>query len=328
MSRDRIENDNNTGFDLLWVGPNATNVPKEAILVDSLSQDIQLSNSSQWQNSDDIRYYGGNTWQTSLHGASLTYTFEGVAIWFYGTFIFDLVFYNVSLDGGDPEQLKGVHPNFITQQILWSKIGLAPGRHTFTLTHNDANGKLLSLDYFRYVVPNSLTMDESKLHYSLLCIRVLRNEDASALPSSAFTTDGSSSISSVNPPTTTAPTSAPTSSSSNSSTIFLAVGLSIGILFLVVVILFAFHYIRRSRRKRRTLDLGAHPPTPHLVVPSTTPPVVRKQALWTSNKYRRNQPRTPEVSSSRLDIPSSVEPSLPPSYESHFQNERVVLPQE
>ena len=326
MFRDRIQNDHDTGFDLLWVGPNATNVPKEAILVDSLSQDIQLSNSSQWQNSDDVRYYGRNSWQTNLHGASLTYTFEGVAIWFYGTFIFDLVYYNVSLDGGDPEQLKGVHPNFITQQMLWSKTGLAPGRHTFTLTHNDANGKLLSLNYFRYVVPNSLTLDESKFYYPSLCIRVLRNEDASALPSSAFTTAGSSTISSVNPPTTTAPISAPTSSPSNSSTIFLAVGLSIGILFLVVVTLFAFLYIRRSRRKRRTLDLGAPPPTSHLVVPSTTWPVVRKQPLWAPS-----QPGTSEVSSSGLDIPSSVEPTstgLPPSYESHFQNERVVLPQE
>ena len=299
--------------------------------MDSLSQDIQLSNPSQWQNSDDVRYYGRTTWQADLHGASLTYTFEGVGIWFYGTFAPTLVWFNISLDGADPERVTGVYSNLVTQQMLWSKTGLAPGRHTFTLSHDDANGRLLCLDYFRYVITNSLTMDESNLYCSLLCIRVLRNEDASALPSSAFTTAGSSTISSVNPPTSTAPTTAPNLSSSTSSTISLAVGLSTGILSLVVVILFAFLYIRRSRRKRRTLDLGEHPPTPHLVVPWTTWPVVKRQPLWTSDKHSRNQPKTLEVSNSHLDIPSSVEPTstgLPPSYESHFQNERVVLPQE
>jgi len=112
---DRIENDKNAGLDLLWAGPNATNVPKEAILVESLSQDIQLSNASQWSNTKNLQFYGPNAWQTNLHGASLTYTFEGVAIWFYGNFYSNQMFYNISLDGANPERVTSALPSFLTQ---------------------------------------------------------------------------------------------------------------------------------------------------------------------------------------------------------------------
>jgi len=163
-------------------------------------------------------------------------------------------------------------------------------------------------------------MNEAKFQCFLLLIRVLRNEDASALPSSAFTASIESTIFSNNPPASTAPTSAPLSSPSNSSTTFLAVSLSVGVLFLGAIILFAFLYKRRSRRKRESIELeDAHLPRPHVIVPSTTWPIVRKQPLPTSNHHIRNQPEASEISS---PIPSSPGPTgigLPPSYESHFQ---------
>jgi hypothetical protein len=155
MFYNRIENDNNTGFDLLWAGPNATNIPKEAILVDSSSQGIQFSKPLQWTNTADIRFYQRSTWYTTSHGASLNYTFEGVAIWFYGSIDAPDAFYTISLDGARPERLNGANPiGLLTQQMLWSKIGLAPGQHTITLTQDDDNGKYVNLDYFRCVIPN------------------------------------------------------------------------------------------------------------------------------------------------------------------------------
>ena len=328
MFCDRIENDGDKGFDLLWAGPNATNIPKEAILVESSSQDVQLSNPSQWTNTNDSRVYGRNTWYTTSHGATLKYTFEGVAIWYYGSVDIPNAFYNVSLDSSDPERLSATNPTgLLTQQMLWSKVGLTPGRHTFTLTQDDDNGKYVNLNYFRWVVSKLSAMDGSKFYYSLCRIRVLLNKDASALPSSAFPTAGSSTIFSVNSPTSTAPTPAPSSSPSNSSTIFLAVGLSIG-LCVVMVILVTFLYIRRSRRKGRSLEVDAQLPTPHFVVPSRRGPITRKQPL--SIQHRRNEPETSEIYSSVLDTPNSSEPTstgLPPSYESHFEHGRVVLPQ-
>jgi len=156
---------------------------------------------------------------------------------------------------------------------------------------------------------------------SYTTIRVLRNADASVLPASAFTTSSESTTFSINPTASTAPT---LSSPSNSSTVFLAVGLSVGLLILGAVILFAFLYKRRSRRKRRSLELelDTRLPTPHFIEPFTTGPVVRKQPLLKSSHQTQNQPEASESSNSVLETLSSPGPTsigLPPSYESHFR---------
>ena len=329
MFRDRITNDNNKGFDLLWAGPNATNIPKEAIIVESSNQDIQLSNPFQWTNTTDPRFYRLHTWYTNSHGASLKYTFEGVAIWFYGAVDTSHGFYTISLDDSKPERLTSINPTGrLTQQMLWSKVGLTPGQHTFTLTQDDDDGKYVNVDFFRCVVSKFSVMDESKFHYFLLLSRVLRNEDASVLPPSAFTPSGESTTLSNNPPASTASTSSSSSSPRNSSTIFLAVGLSVGLLILGGAILFAFLYKRRSRKKRGTVEHSHLPtPMPHVIVPSTTWPVARKQPLPSSNQPIRNQPEASELSNYTSNTPSSPGPTLPPSYESHYESDTVSLPQ-
>ena len=78
----RVENSSGQGFDLLWEGPNATNVPKEAAIVDSSSPDIILSNPSQWFNGTGVDRYRQNELFTNQTGASLNFTFDGVAIWY------------------------------------------------------------------------------------------------------------------------------------------------------------------------------------------------------------------------------------------------------
>ena len=78
----RVENSSGRGFDLLWEGPNATNVPKEAIIVDDTSPDIVLSNTSQWVSSSILDRYRKSELATSQPGASLDFSFIGVAIWY------------------------------------------------------------------------------------------------------------------------------------------------------------------------------------------------------------------------------------------------------
>jgi hypothetical protein len=61
-------------------------------------------------------------------------------------------FYTVSIDNSPPQRLSGLNPvGHVTRQMLWSKTGLSAGQHNFTLTHDDTEGKLVTLDYFRCV---------------------------------------------------------------------------------------------------------------------------------------------------------------------------------
>ena len=82
LTTSRVENSSGRGFDLLWAGPNATNVPKEAVIVDNSSPDIVFSNPSQWASADNVQFYKRSLWYTNTAGASLNYSFDGVAIWY------------------------------------------------------------------------------------------------------------------------------------------------------------------------------------------------------------------------------------------------------
>ena len=78
----RLDNRFGTGFDPIWTGTNVTNVPKEAIIVDDRDTNIRLSNTSLWGvTTSNAQYYADSLLYTTAHGASLSYTFEGVAIW-------------------------------------------------------------------------------------------------------------------------------------------------------------------------------------------------------------------------------------------------------
>lgn len=82
LSAFRVENRSGRGFDLISSGPNAPNVPEEALTVDNNSPDIVFSDPSQWRRVDSVQYYRQGLSYTNVAGASLTYTFDGVAIWY------------------------------------------------------------------------------------------------------------------------------------------------------------------------------------------------------------------------------------------------------
>ena len=169
LSAFRIENSSGNGFGLSRTGPNAMNVPKEAIIVDNSSPDVVFSNPSMWSSADDAQYYRKSLAFTAKAGASLSFSFEGVAIWYccvlytwnvhanlflryYSDQDTDHGFYTVSLDDSEPERLDGRNDGGqLTQLMLWSKTNLTPGKHNFTLRHDDFGGTYIALDFFRSV---------------------------------------------------------------------------------------------------------------------------------------------------------------------------------
>ena len=78
----RVENSFGNGFDTLWAGPNATNVPKEAIIVDNTSPDVVFSDPSMWSSGVYYSVYNKSVSYTTQAGASLSFSFDGIAIWY------------------------------------------------------------------------------------------------------------------------------------------------------------------------------------------------------------------------------------------------------
>ena len=79
----RIENASGDGFDLLSAGSTAQNVPAQAVIVDNIDPAILHHNESQWSKySDGVLDYGRSVSFTSTPGASLSFSFDGVAIWY------------------------------------------------------------------------------------------------------------------------------------------------------------------------------------------------------------------------------------------------------
>ena len=79
----RIENSSGDGFDLLSAGPTAQDVPAQALIVDNIDPAIIYHNESQWlKYSNGVRDYGRSLSITWTPGASLSFSFDGVAIWY------------------------------------------------------------------------------------------------------------------------------------------------------------------------------------------------------------------------------------------------------
>ena len=87
LAASRIENLSGDGFDLLSAGPTAQNVPAQAVIVDNTDPAIIYNSKSLWLDfSDGIRDYRRSVSYTNTNGASLSYSFDGDAIWYdYGS---------------------------------------------------------------------------------------------------------------------------------------------------------------------------------------------------------------------------------------------------
>ena len=78
----RVENSSGNGFDPLMAGPNARNIPKEAIIVDNTSPYVVFSDPSMWSSASYSPNYNRSLSYTTKAGASLSFSFDGVAIWY------------------------------------------------------------------------------------------------------------------------------------------------------------------------------------------------------------------------------------------------------
>ena len=171
----RIENSPGDPFDLLSAGPAAQNVPPQAVTVDNSSPEITYHDQSQWVHEfNTLDYYGSSMSYTPSIGGSLSYSFDGVAIWYdypshtsyhtisnllrryYSTVGPNFGFFTVSIDGSTPQRLTAKSDLFLSQRLIWSNTSLGPGRHSLTLTHDGDIGtnSSLGLDFFRSAIDN------------------------------------------------------------------------------------------------------------------------------------------------------------------------------
>jgi len=83
LAASRIETSSGDGFDLLSAGPAAPSVPAQAVIVDNIDPAITYNTDSQWfKYSDGVSDYGRSVSSTFTPGASLSFSFDGVAIWY------------------------------------------------------------------------------------------------------------------------------------------------------------------------------------------------------------------------------------------------------
>ena len=83
LAASRIENSSGDAFDLLSAGPTAQNVPAQAVIVDNTDPAIIYHNPSQWlYDSDSPSDYRRSVSYTYTKGVALSYSFDGVAIWY------------------------------------------------------------------------------------------------------------------------------------------------------------------------------------------------------------------------------------------------------
>src|SRR5258706_3675624 len=229
-------------------------------------------------------------------------------------------FFNLSIDGSKPQRLNAKSNLYLDQQLIWSNDSLGPGRHTITLTHDDTDpDKELNLDFFRSVICDAIKVKHLTLPIShcfpLLSYSVLAVEGTSSLLSS-FSTTG------FGVPPTDAPPVGPTNQN-RTNNVPLAVGLTLGLLALVIAVLGSVFY-RYRRRGWAQILLDAYPVSPY-----TAPP--RRQADQQSSlpHLSKRPPQPARLSGTPMvtrdpDLSSSLrrlEP--PPSYESPMYDWRV-----
>ena len=80
-SDSRLENSAGTGFIPRGSCAVAANIPQEAAVVEDTDSSVQYSPAYQWSTIHDVQYHGPSLTGTNQNGTSVTFTFEGVAVW-------------------------------------------------------------------------------------------------------------------------------------------------------------------------------------------------------------------------------------------------------
>ncbi|CAE6477596.1 hypothetical protein ACGC1H_002378 [Rhizoctonia solani] len=148
-----IESDH--GFTPSQAGPAASSIPSEAVTIDD-NDLTYVSYSAGWdpavQTSQYHAFHFKNTMhRTSQPGASVSFKFNGTAVWYYTDLSPGHARVNVTLDGKQSWVVTGDATFISAQRILWNVTDLPYGEHTVVITHQDTTGLWATLDFFRYL---------------------------------------------------------------------------------------------------------------------------------------------------------------------------------
>ncbi|KAG8795471.1 hypothetical protein FRC12_013973 [Ceratobasidium sp. 428] len=139
------------------LGPGASNVPKNAILVDDTDSSITYAGNG-WQpkssTPDTTIYLRGSAHTTRFPGETCIFRFNGTAVWFFTDYSMGNAAVAISLDGGPPETVNTTAANrglMRSQRMTWGKADLNNGPHTLMITHADWSGTWATIDFFKYI---------------------------------------------------------------------------------------------------------------------------------------------------------------------------------
>ncbi|KAG9097159.1 hypothetical protein FRC07_010828, partial [Ceratobasidium sp. 392] len=141
-----VPNDGSDDISPSNLGPGASNVPKNAILVDDLDASITYGGNG-WQpkpsTPDSTIYLRGSARTTRFPGETCTFRFSGTAVWYFTDYAMGNAAVAISVDGGPPETVNTTAASRTasrSQRMAWSKADLEDGPHTVMITHADWAG--------------------------------------------------------------------------------------------------------------------------------------------------------------------------------------------
>ncbi|KAF8602899.1 hypothetical protein BDV93DRAFT_607212 [Ceratobasidium sp. AG-I] len=138
------------------MGPGAASVPDGALLIDDDHNSINYEGTWKPTNSTSQSFFfGGLEHTTTIPGNSLTFFFNGTAVWYFSDKRMQNGWAMISIDGSKGEQVSTFLPDsdnrWFSQVLCWEKTGLRDGEHQVTITHADVQGMYVSLDFFKYM---------------------------------------------------------------------------------------------------------------------------------------------------------------------------------
>ncbi|KAG9078333.1 hypothetical protein FRC06_008418 [Ceratobasidium sp. 370] len=152
-----VPNDASGDVSPLALGPGASSVPDNAILVDNTDASIVYGGNG-WQSKpstpDSTIYLGGSAHSTRFPADSCIFRFTGTAVWYFTDYSMGNAMVVISVDGGPVETVNTTAPSGAlsrSQRMSWSKTGLSDGPHTVMITHADWSGTWATVDFFKYL---------------------------------------------------------------------------------------------------------------------------------------------------------------------------------
>ncbi|QRW01215.1 hypothetical protein RhiLY_00212 [Ceratobasidium sp. AG-Ba] len=134
-------------------GTGASIVPGEALIVDDGGRNVTYS--AEWErivgSSRNTAFYQNTVHRTTSPGATVTFDFNGTAVWYFSDIYVTHGSISISVDGGPSESVTGYYDHQLSQRYLWSKSGLSEGPHQVTITHTGKTGEYATVDFFRYL---------------------------------------------------------------------------------------------------------------------------------------------------------------------------------